>query len=372
MTEIKRTPLYEEHVRLGARMVPFGGWDMPLLYRGIIQEHLHTREKVSVFDICHMGEFEISGPSAEADLELLLTQSVKGIPAGGCGYGYLLADDGGVMDDLICYSFGGDKFWLVVNASTAPADAQWIKSHLSPQTIFRDLSSATAKLDIQGPLAREEIEKALAIKLPDLAYYHFQPMTIDGVDCLLSRTGYTGEFGYELYLPDGAVKKFWKKLLDPGIILPAGLGARDTLRVEMGFPLYGHELNRDHTPAGAARGKFIDLNKNFIGKEAVLLAREDNSTGQLVGLQLEGRMAARPGDVIFEGETNAGVITSGLFAPSLNVAVALGYVDRQFACPGRKLSVQSRGKKLVLEVVKLPFYKHGTARGKRERIAYSG
>jgi len=395
MPDIARTPLHAEHVALKARMVPFAGWEMPLLYRGIIAEHLYTRKKASVFDICHMGEFELGGPTAEADLERLLTQSVSSIPEGGCAYGYLLADDGGVKDDLICYRFGGltagrfgreaprgkprgnfaepseakntakegESFWLVVNASTAAADAQWIKSHLSSGTIFRDLSSATAKLDIQGPRAREEMEGALKIKLPDLEYYHFQRLTIDGIACVLSRTGYTGEFGYELYLPVGAAADFWKKLLAPGKILPAGLGARDTLRVEMGFPLYGHELTEKLTPAGVARGKkFIDLNKSFIGKEAVLRAREDQAAGQLVGLRLEGRMAARPGDEVFEGERKVGKITSGLFAPSLNVAVALGYVERQLAFSGQKLGVRSRGKNLMVEIVELPFYKQGTAR----------
>lgn len=381
MAEVLRTPLYEEHVKLGARMVPFGGWEMPLLYRGIIPEHLHTRAKVSVFDICHMGEFELSGPTAETDLERLLTQSVSSIPAGACAYGYLLNEAGGVLDDLICYRFdkpfdsaqdgltagrfGGGKFWLVVNAATAARDAQWIKNHLSVKTVFRDLSSGTAKLDIQGPLARQEMESSLSVKLPELEYYHFCPIELDGVQCVLSRTGYTGEFGYELYLPVSAAVDFWKKILEPGKILPAGLGARDTLRVEMGFPLYGHELTERLTPAGAARGKFIDLNKNFIGKEAVLRALEDESAGQLVGLRLEGRMAARPDDVILEGERAAGKVTSGLFAPSLNVAVALGYVERQSASIGRKLSIKSRGKNLMIEIVKLPFYKQGTARGKK-------
>ncbi|MDO9543056.1 MAG: glycine cleavage system aminomethyltransferase GcvT [Kiritimatiellia bacterium] len=384
MPEIARTPLYAEHVKLGARLVPFAGWEMPLLYRGIIPEHLYTREKVSVFDICHMGEFEISGPSAEGDLEKLLTQSVASIPEGGCAYGYLPAEDGGVLDDLICYRFdpsiklragkltagrfGGKKFWLVVNAATAASDAQWIKSHLSAKTVFRDLSSATAKLDIQGPRAREEMESSLSVKLPELEYYHFCPIELDGVSCLLSRTGYTGEFGYELYLPAAQAGRFWELLLKESAILPAGLGARDTLRVEMGFPLYGHELSRERTPAGAARGKkFIDLNKSFIGKEAVLRDIENPSASLLAGLRLEGRMAARPDDVILEGEKGGktvGKVTSGFFAPSLNVAVALGYVERQFASIGQKLNIKSRGKNLSAEVVKLPFYKQGTARGK--------
>jgi len=366
MSQNLRTPLYDEHVSLNARMVPFGGWEMPLLYRGIIPEHIHTREKVSVFDICHMGEFEFEGKTAEADLEKLLTQSVAKIPEGGCGYGYLLNEDGGVLDDLICYRFPDEKFWLVVNASTAQNDAQWIKSHLSPQTKFRDISGETAKLDIQGPQAREEIEKAFNVKLPDLDYYHFQPLAFEGADCVLSRTGYTGEFGYELYLPVRHVVAFWRRLLAPGVILPAGLGARDTLRVEMGFPLYGHELGDRFTPAGAARGKFIDLDKKFIGKESVLSVMRNEKTRQLVGLQLEGRMAARPEDLIFDGEREVGKVTSGLFSPSLNVAVALAYVDRAVSVPGKKLAVTSRGKKMPVEIVKLPFYKQGTARQHKE------
>jgi len=362
MSQNLRTSLYDEHVSLKARMAPFGGWEMPILYRGIIQEHVHTRERVSVFDICHMGEFELTGRTAEADLEKLLTQSVVKIPEGGCGYGYLLNENGGVLDDLICYRFADEKFWLVVNASTAQNDSLWIKSHLSSATQFRDISNDTAKLDIQGPRARMEIEKALGIKLPDLEYYHFTPFAFDGIDCVLSRTGYTGEFGYELYLPVQHAVSVWRRLLAPGAILPAGLGARDTLRVEMGFPLYGHELSEKNTPAGAARGKFIDLSKDFIGCDPVRRAMQDESTRRLVGLQLEGRMAARPDDSVFDGEREVGKVTSGLFSPSLNVAVALAYVERACSDAGRKLAVISREKKLPVEIVKLPFYKKGTAR----------
>jgi aminomethyltransferase len=365
-----KSPLHEQHLALKARLVSFAGWEMPLLYRGIIPEHLQTRKNVSIFDICHMGEFELSGPTAEADLEKLLTQSIACIPEWGCGYGYLLNDKGGVLDDLICYRFGTltagrfnrQTFWLVVNAATTSTDAEWIKNQLSSTTKFSDLSAETAKLDIQGPRAREEVERALDVKLPDLAYYHFQPLAIDGVECVLSRTGYTGEFGYELYLPVQEAAKFWQKLLAPGVILPAGLGARDTLRVEMGFPLYGHELTDKETPAGAAHGKFIDWNKSFIGKKALLRAQQDQATRRLVGLRLEGRMAARPGDEIFEKGAAVGRVTSGLFAPSLNVAVALGYVERGSAFIGQKLTVRSRGRELKVETVKLPFYTTGTAR----------
>jgi aminomethyltransferase len=219
-----------------------------------------------------------------------------------------------------------------------------------------------AKLDIQGPSTRKEIENALKIRLPDIEYYHFRQLEMDGVQCILSRTGYTGEFGYELYLPSDQAVKFWRRILAQNSILPAGLGARDTLRVEMGYPLYGHELNRNHTPAGVTHRKFIDLNKSFIGREAVLRALEDEATRQLAGLRLEGRMAARPNDIILEDGHEIGKVTSGLFSPSLNVAVALGYLERQFASVGQRLNINSRGKNLTAEVVKLPFYKQGTAK----------
>lgn len=359
-----KTPLYAEHGALGARMVPFAGWEMPLVYRGIIPEHLYTRRHASVFDIFHMGEFELRGPTAEADLERLLTLSVAGIKPGAATYGYLLAEDGGVRDDLICFRWSADRFWLVVNAGTAADDAVWIRAHLSPGTVFTDLSPDLAKLDIQGPRAREQMEQALGTKLPGLAYFHFQAVTLLGAPCTLSRTGYTGEFGYELFLPAGEVVRFWRRLLEQSAILPAGLGARDTLRVEMGYPLYGHELGRDRSPAGAAQGRFIHLAKEFIGKAAVQRDLAGGPTRVLAGLRLEGRMAARPHDRVLQDETVVGEVTSGLFAPSLNRAVALAYLDRALSRPGQVLSVAVRDKRLPATVVPLPFYAEGSARKK--------
>ncbi|MBU4285548.1 MAG: glycine cleavage system aminomethyltransferase GcvT [Verrucomicrobia bacterium] len=373
-----QTSLYNDHVALGARMVPFAGWEMPLVYRGIIPEHLWTRAHASVFDICHMGEFGIKGATAEADLERLVTLGVASLKPGACAYGYLLAEDGGVQDDVICFRLGADRFWLVVNAGTLAGDRDWIRAHLSPRTTFTDLSPAMAKLDIQGPCACLSVEAALGQALPLLGYFHFQEVTIQDTPCLLSRTGYTGEFGYELYVPANEVPRFWNLLLKSGQILPAGLGARDTLRVEMGYPLYGHELRREWRPptslrygasghlaadvAGASRGRFMDMAKPFIGREAVRRELETGAFRVLVGLLLEGRMAGRAGDPVMKNGIGVGEVTSGLFAPSLNVAVALAYVDQAVSRPGEALAITGRRKSLNARVEALPLYKKGTAR----------
>lgn len=356
-----KTPLFEAHVALGARMAPFAGWDMPIQYTGILAEHEHTRHATSIFDICHMGEFELRGPTALADLEHLLTMPVATLAVGQCRYGYLLREDGGVLDDLTCYRLGPDHFWLVVNAGTRSQDAAWVWQHVSPTTQFSDLSDDIGKLDIQGPTARATTERALDVKLPNLGYFRFAEVTLDGLPCLLSRTGYTGEFGYELYCPMKSVGHFWNKLLAGGEIMPAGLGARDTLRLEMGYALYGHELNLDRTPAGASRGRYIQLTKDFIGKAAVETELMQ-SRQVLGGLRLESKRAARNGDTVATADRTVGIVTSGSVAPSLGVAVAMAYVDATYAAIGTKLNILSRGIALPATVVEFPFYAGGTAR----------
>lgn len=371
-----KTPLYNEHRALRANMISFAGWDMPLLYlpaasyrhgaaerqgRGIIREHRHTREQASVFDTSHMGTFGLAGPTAEADVDRLITQSVASLKTGACSYGYLLAEDGGVLDDLICFRRGPDSLWLVVNAGTRLGDAAWIQSRLSAGTSFDDLSERTAKLDVQGPCSREQLERALDIALPELDYFHFQDITIRDVQCTVSRTGYTGEWGYEWFLPADKVGWFWNLLLERSDIEPAGLGARDSLRVEMGYPLYGHELGPERTPVAASRGRFIDMTKTFVGKEAVQHELEAGTGQVLVGLRLHGRSAARPHDRVMCHGSVKGEVTSGLFSPSLNVAVALAYVDRAYGQPGQELDVQVRGKALRATVAPLPFYTNGSA-----------
>lgn len=357
-----RTPLYAEHKALGARMVAFGDWDMPVAYAGILQEHRHTRQACSLFDICHMGKFELRGATAAADLDRLLTASVATL-ADGCGaYAYMLDEKGGVLDDVIVFRRAPERFWLIVNAGVKASDAAWIGAHLSPGTEFEDLDSRFGKLDVQGPKARALLNEALSTRMPDMRYFHISEVELLGLPCVVSRTGYTGEFGYELYLPIDECVRFWRALLAPGAIRPAGLGARDTLRLEMGYSLYGHELSRERTPVAVSGGRFLDMNKRFIGCEAVARELEQQPAQRLAGLRFEGRMAARQGAAVFEGGREVGRVTSGLFSPTLGVAVALAYVDAACVRPGAQLHAFEHGKMLPAVVVDPPFYSSGTCR----------
>jgi aminomethyltransferase len=357
---LKTTPLHEEHIALGARMAEFGGWDMPIQYEGILAEHEHTRTKTGLFDICHMGEFELTGPSAAADLEKLLTMSVSTLAPGQCRYGFMLNGQGGVIDDLTCYRLGGNRYWLVVNAATRDGDAAWIRKHLSAATVFTDLSDGIAKLDVQGPTSRAELEQVFGTKLPDLGYFKASAFQCLETEMLISRTGYTGDWGYELYFPATEAVRVWRTLLANENIKPIGLGARDTLRLEMGYSLYGHELSPDRTPAATSRGAFIRKEGGFIGEEAV---RRDlaNPAEFLVALEFDSKRAARAHDRVFFRGLKTGVVTSGSVSPSLGKAVALAFVQADAAAVGTTLDVEIRGKQFLAKVVELPFYKNGTA-----------
>ena len=317
---MKKTPLHQQHLDLGARMGEFGGWDMPIQYAGILQEHQHTREKASIFDICHMGEFELSGPKVLQDIETLLTCNIASLDIGQVRYGFMLNTDGGTIDDLTCYRLDTDRYMFVVNAGTLDGDAEWIKSQISADTTFTDLSAATAKIDVQGPKSREVIEAVFDCKLPELGFFRAEEVQLDGVTCLLSRTGYTGEWGYELYMATEFAAQLWNKLLEHELLEPCGLGARDTLRLEMGYPLYGHELCDTRTPAATTRGMFISKKKEFTGYTAVQDDLE-NPEQLLVALQFESKRAARSHDKVFYNDTEIGEVTSGSLAPSLGVAV---------------------------------------------------
>ncbi|MEN7972950.1 MAG: glycine cleavage system aminomethyltransferase GcvT [Verrucomicrobiota bacterium] len=355
---MKKTPLNGRHIALGARMGEFGGWDMPIQYAGILQEHEHTRTKASVFDICHMGEFELSGTTALQDLEELLTCNIQSLAEGQVRYGFMLNDDGGTIDDLTCYRLGADRFLLVVNAGTAEKDAEWIKGRISANTKFSDLSTSMAKLDVQGPESRVVLEDVFGEKLPDLGYFRF----FEHNGWMISRTGYTGEWGYEIYLPSEVASDLWDKLVAHELCAPGGLGARDTLRLEMGYSLYGHELSESRTPAATSRGAFINMQKDFVGKENV--SADFETPGHLlVGLRFGSKRAAREHDKVYCEGLEVGEVTSGSVAPSLGVAVAMAFVEPDFSELGRELQVEIRGKQFPAEVVDLPFYKDGSARG---------
>ncbi len=342
-------------------MGEFGGWDMPIQYAGILQEHQHTRTKATIFDICHMGEFELSGPNVLQDLERLLTCNLTSLEVGQVRYGFMLNNAGGTIDDLTCYRLGTDRYMLVVNAGTIDSDAEWVKSQISADTTFADLSDETAKLDVQGPRSREALETVFGCALPELGYFRSTEVELGGVPCLISRTGYTGEWGYEIYVATDAAAPLWNTILENELVEPGGLGARDTLRLEMGYPLYGHELCDTRTPALTTRGMFISKKKEFTGL-ANVQADLENPKELLVALQFESKRAARDHDKVFHNDAEVGEVTSGSVAPSLGVAVAMAFVRPECAEEGQTLQVEIRGKRFPATVVSLPFYKEGTAR----------
>ncbi|MDD5680635.1 MAG: glycine cleavage system aminomethyltransferase GcvT, partial [Candidatus Omnitrophica bacterium] len=257
--DLKYTPLKDEHIKLNARMAPFAGWYMPIQYEGIIAEHNHTRNAASLFDICHMGEFYLKGSATGTGLENMFSFSVKDMPVGKCRYGAMLNGKGGVIDDLIVYRLSQEEWMIVVNAGTIDKDVAQIKANLKKGAHFENRSSATAKLDLQGPLSRDIVSKLINPDIAKLKYYTFNYFDILGEKNIISRTGYTGELGYELYISSGKAIELWNFLLRDKKLKPAGLGARDTLRLEMGYTLYGQDVDDTTTPLEANLEKFIDF-----------------------------------------------------------------------------------------------------------------
>lgn len=362
------TPLAAEHLKLGARMVPFAGWNMPVQYpEGILAEHKQCRESAALFDICHMGEFRVKGEGSAAALDALFARSVADQPVGVCRYNFSLNPDGGVRDDLIVYRLAEDEFYIVVNAGPRASDAQWICDHLPSGVTFADESDSTAKLDLQGPASADVLER-LGIAKPTLpGYYKFMFTTIQCVPVLLSRTGYTGELGFELYFDASNAVTMWNLILADAAVKPAGLGARDTLRLEMGYPLYGHEMDETTTPVEAGFGAMLKLEtpREFIGSKVLRDPVKGVVKRRLAGFVLEAKRAARHGSQILLGDQAVGVITSGAFGPSVDKAVAIGYVDADVALePGQRVELDTGKSRLSAVVAAMPFHVSGTARVK--------
>ena len=358
---LMRLPLEQKHVDLGAKLVPFGGWNMPVQYApGIIKEHEHTRSKVSLFDISHMGEFRVTGEGAAATLNRILARPVETQKVGICRYNFLMNDKGGVRDDLILYRMDEEDFFVVVNASTAADDAEYIKANLPETVTFVDVSADTGKLDLQGPLAFE-VMKDLGFDLEKLpGYFKFIEDEIAGVPCIISRTGYTGERGVEFYVEAQYLEKLWDALMAHEAVEPCGLGARDTLRLEVGYALYGHELNEDTTPIEIGYGHpLVKVERDFVGAEAL---RANPQSRFLTGIVLEGKRAAREGSVVYNSnEEVIGKVTSGSFGPSVGTAVALSFLDVELE-EGTEVLMGKAPKYLKGVVSSVPFYKEGTVR----------
>ena len=362
---LARTPLYARHVEAGARMVPFAGFEMPVVYSSILDEHRAVRSRAGLFDVSHMGEVRLRGPGALELAQALFTNDVAGTGVGRVRYGLMCLDSGGVVDDVTLYRSGERELWFCVNASNIAADLAWMRevcARFRFDAEIVDESEATGLLALQGPEAL-----ALAARLAPAGFrapkrWHFAETELAGVPVLLSRTGYTGEDGYEIFAPAPKVVALFDALREAGgaALALAGLGARDTLRTEMAYPLYGHELDREHDPIEAGLERFVAFGRGFIG-EAALRRHEARGGPQrrLVGLVLDGRVVARPGfKIVAPG--GDGMVTSGTFGPSVDRSIALGYAPAGLAA-GARLHVEIRGKHAPCEVVATPFYRrrHG-------------
>ncbi|MDD5465445.1 MAG: glycine cleavage system aminomethyltransferase GcvT [Candidatus Omnitrophica bacterium] len=351
-----KTPLYNTHISLNAKIAPFGGWLMPIQYEGILAEHAHTRKAVSVFDICHMGEFMLEADPALSGFDRIVTQNIISMPEGSCRYGFMLDEQAGVLDDLVVYRINKTNWMLVVNAATTLGDYAHLKKNLTGEYNLKDISDKTGKLDVQGSESLDVLKDIFGDGLAKLNYYTFSEFTFHDQRCIVSRTGYTGELGYEIYISADYVVKLWKVLLKDVRVKPAGLGSRDTLRLEMGYPLYGQDLDINHTPLAAGLAKFVDLSKDFIGKDALLKEQAGGPKERLICFQADSRRAPRHGFAIFDRNQRVGLVTSGSFSPSLSVGIGMGYVAGNYSI-GAQLIVKDAGTEIPVVVTKKPFYR---------------
>ena len=356
----KTNTIIDEHVKLNARMVPFGGWEMPVQYEGILNEHKTTREGVSLFDISHMGEFIIEGHFAKSGLDQIVTQSLDDLPIHSARYGAILNEQGGILDDLIVFRLAEEKWFLVVNGATTDKDAAHIQKHLTADAQFQDVSLQTGKLDIQGPQSRD-ILKTLAPGIEKLDYYTFDFFDLLGENVLISRTGYTGELGYEIYFPWNRTTDLWQELLRCKGVTPAGLGARDILRLEVGYSLYGHELNENITPLECGLTRFVDWDKDFIGKEALLQQKDQGLERKLVGFTSSSRRSPRADQKLFsDSQQDIGIVTSGTFSPILGVGIGLGFVPTSIPTKGETIYFGNEKNPVEAKTSTKFFYKNGS------------
>ncbi|GAV23356.1 glycine cleavage system aminomethyltransferase GcvT [Carboxydothermus pertinax] len=359
MESLKRTPLFEEHLKLGAKMVPFGGWEMPVQYTGILEEHMAVRTDVGMFDVSHMGEIEILGSRAEEFVNYLITNDASRLNPGEVIYTTMCYPNGGTVDDLLAYKYSNDHYLLVVNASNKDKDFAYIIEHKWEDVTVTDLSDQTAEIALQGPRAQEVLQKLTSFDLNRIKYFGFVEIEVAGIPCLVSRTGYTGEDGFEIYFTPIHAAKIWNELLSLGV-KPAGLGARDTLRFEACLPLYGHELSAEITPLEAGLGWAVKFTKeDFLGKEALLAQKNAGLKRKIVGLEMIGAGIPRQGYEIVFNQRGVGFVTSGTFAPYFKKNLALAMVDIDAAEIGTELEVIIRGKGVRARVVPKPFYKRG-------------
>lgn len=359
--ELKRTPLYEAHIRCGGKMVEFGGFEMPVQYKtGVIREHMAVRTACGLFDVSHMGEVILEGPDAVSNLNRLLTNDYTEMAEGQARYSPMCNERGGTVDDLIVYKMPDGRYFIVVNASNREKDVQWIQDHLTGDARACDVSDSYGQIALQGPRAEAILSKLTAPEnIPLKSYHACWDRDVGGIRCIVSRTGYTGSDGFELYAPAEETEKLWDLLLEAGAdegLIPCGLGARDTLRLEAAMPLYGHELSDDISPLTAGLGFFVKMDKpDFIGKAALEAAGTPKQ--RRVGLKAIGKGILREHQDVYADGRLIGQTTSGTHCPYVGYPAAMAILDAEYREPGTRVEVDVRGRRVEAEVVRMPFYK---------------
>lgn len=359
---MKETPLNAKHLELGAKMVNYAGYEMPVQYTNVIEEHLAVRSKVGIFDLSHMGEFELHGVGALDTINYVTTNDASNMEPGQIQYTCLTDQKGGIIDDILIYRTESG-FFLVVNAANAEKDYAWLEKNLKPETNLVDQTNNLTLIAVQGPLSAMLVEEVLNISVESLKNYTFIVLDYKGEELLLSRTGYTGEDGFELYFPNKFAAQLWNELIEKGKkhdVVPVGLAARDTLRLEARLPLYGNDINSNTTPLEAGLGRFVKLNKDsFIGKEVLELQKEQGVTRKLIAFTLVDKGIPRQGYPILNTDgKEIGIVTSGTLSPSLNEPIGMGYVDVDYAITGTEIQIQIRKRLAKAEIIKGRFIKN--------------
>ena len=354
-----KTPLYDVHVREKGKIVPFAGYLLPVQYEGVIAEHMAVRNQAGLFDVSHMGEITIKGPGALATLNHLLTNDFTRMSLGKVRYSVMCNENGGCVDDLLVYKFGEEDYFLVVNASNRHKDFEHMKKNILPDTEIEDISDSIAQVALQGPNSREIMKKVMKEEdIPEKYYTAKRNVDIGGMDCIISYTGYTGEAGYEIYTANENAKKMWDLLREAGQeygLIPCGLGARDTLRLEASMPLYGHEMDEEVSPLETGLDFAVKMDKEeFIGKQALLNRGEPQITR--VGLEIIDRGVLREHQDVYIGEEKIGHTSSGTFSPLLKTSIAMALIDKKYAELGNVVEVDVRGRRLKAKIIEMPFY----------------
>ena len=363
MTQLKRTPLFDEYLAYGGKTIDFGGWELPVQFSSIKEEHDAVRNRAGLFDVSHMGEIVVEGEGALNYLQKILSNDISKIQIGGAQYSAMCYETGGIVDDLLTYRLEENRYLLCVNASNIDKDYEWMMQHATEDVTITNRSDEYAQIALQGPLAEQVLQTLTTVDLKNIKYFKFQDnVDIAGHAVLVSRSGYTGEDGFELYGSPEAIKVLWNKILEAGKdygVVPAGLGARDTLRFESGLPLYGQELSKDISPLEAGIGFAVKLQKKpeFIGQEALIVQKEAGLPRQSVGVEMIGKGIPRHGYKVYKNNVEIGEITTGTQLPLAKRNVGVALIDAQFAEVGIELEVEIRGKMVPAVTVATPFYK---------------